>query len=424
MSTFHSTSLLTTQRDELLDGPALTPPDGIEPNFDNPPNKTALGYGIFSLCLSVAVVLVLARTYVTWAYIKKVHVNDIMMLVAFGTYLAFVSLLFQQAGYVGYFVHQWDYRLSEMPHILYLFFVATNLFIVSITFIKGAILLEWLRLFHPLGTRDVFWWTVHIVLFINFAFYSASVILENLSCTPHEKIWNRSIPGTCFNSRPLDLTSAAISLLLDLVIFILPQRVIWSLQMTTKRKIGVAAVFMVGLIGCIAAIFRLAVTIPYAESPDATYTFCTVGLWTLAEMTCGVIVFCAPVAPKVASNLRFPSTQLLLEHWKSFTSSKQTNYYSEPGSSWMRTMNTGSYSRSFQEINDNDNVPLRSLAPEKNITTLKNNVGLDTEHNDSTILRTTVFTTSVEESSGMNRTTATQHPWVGTGRSALQAEKA
>ncbi|KAI0894280.1 hypothetical protein F4806DRAFT_472682 [Annulohypoxylon nitens] len=407
--------LLASRQEEVLNGPALAPPQGVEPNFENRPNKTHLAYGIFSLCLFISTTLVLIRAYATWAYIKKVSFNDYLMLIAFFTYVSFVCVLFQQAGYVGYFVHQWDYRLRELPRILYLFTVATYIFIVSITFIKGAILFEWLRLFHPLGTRNAFWWIAHIALCINFTFYSAAIIVENLSCIPHERIWDRSIPGACFDSRPLDVTSAAISLFLDLTILILPQRVIWSLQLSMKRKLGVAAVFTVGLIGCVAAAFRLAVTVPYSESQDLTYSFCTVGFWTLAEMTCGVIVFCVPAAPKVAAHLDFSLKFSLSEYWKSLTSLGRTRYRGGSGSSWPRTTDNGTNSSSYHELNDHSNIRQQSLVQKESNAELpqtSKNIGASLEHGSSTILRTTVVTSMLEEGGDMDSSMKIQHPWI------------
>lgn len=48
----------------------------------------------------------------------------------------------------------------------------------------------------------------------------------------------------------LDITiaMAGFSSALDFSLLIVPQKVIWNLQMSFKRKIGVSAIFLVGLL--------------------------------------------------------------------------------------------------------------------------------------------------------------------------------
>lgn len=50
---------------------------------------------------------------------------------------------------------------------------------------------------------------------------------------------------------------------------------------------------------CVAAGFRLAVTVEYAEALDTIYNVGPVCFWAFAEMTCGFIVICIPCVPKI-----------------------------------------------------------------------------------------------------------------------------
>lgn len=113
--------------------------------------------------------------------------------------------------------------------------------------IKAAILLEWLRIF-PGQTRNAFYWITVTLLSLNFIFYVVRLIGHNLTCIPHEKIWNRiQVPGKCVDTRPLDVVSAVFYFVIDIAILILPQKVIWNLNMTFQKRLGVSAVFAVGL---------------------------------------------------------------------------------------------------------------------------------------------------------------------------------
>ena len=50
---------------------------------------------------------------------------------------------------------------------------------------------------------------------------------------------------------------------------------------------------------CVAAAFRLAVTIAYGRSPDASYNLGPLAFWATTEMTCGFFIICVPCIPKI-----------------------------------------------------------------------------------------------------------------------------
>lgn len=113
--------------------------------------------------------------------------------------------------------------------------------------IKTAILLDWMRLFVVKGTRPAFWWTCQFIMWATILYYFSVIIVSALSCTPHEKIWNPTLQGTCVNTKALFVTNAVLNLASDIVILLLPQRVIWRLKLSTKKKIGISVVFAVGV---------------------------------------------------------------------------------------------------------------------------------------------------------------------------------
>lgn len=114
--------------------------------------------------------------------------------------------------------------------------------------IKTSILLEWLHIFVPARTRNKFFWICWAMIIANCALYISIVIAVQFYCTPVEKNWHRWIPGTCRDRGSIDTTPSIFNLIFDVLILLLPQRVIWKLQMDTRRKIGVSIVFSVGLL--------------------------------------------------------------------------------------------------------------------------------------------------------------------------------
>lgn len=70
-------SLLTpAQKQALLDGPALAPPTGVTPEFDNPPNMENLAWAVYITCFTIGSLFVFMRAYSTWASSKKLYISD------------------------------------------------------------------------------------------------------------------------------------------------------------------------------------------------------------------------------------------------------------------------------------------------------------------------------------------------------------
>jgi len=114
--------------------------------------------------------------------------------------------------------------------------------------LKSGILLEWARIFVPRGTRNSFWWICYITLALNILFYTASTFLDVFGCNPPRKLWIPTLPGKCLNTAIINIASASLNFCLDIIILVLPQRVIWGLHMSMTKKSGVAMLFAVGIL--------------------------------------------------------------------------------------------------------------------------------------------------------------------------------
>lgn len=115
--------------------------------------------------------------------------------------------------------------------------------------LKTAILVDWNRVFfqHERKT-SVFWWGSVALISIQCVWGIACIILLNMQCRPHEAIWKFYLESTCYDLPPVMLASASVQVLTDFGMVMLPQKVIWSLQMSRRRKVGISLVFGVGLL--------------------------------------------------------------------------------------------------------------------------------------------------------------------------------
>jgi hypothetical protein len=98
--------------------------------------------------------------------------------------------------------------------------------------------------------RNSFWWTCYIIIALNALYYVTGAFLLFFACIPHRKIWEFTVPGKCLppSINNTSIVSSSLNLASDLAILFLPQRVIWRLQLSTNKKIGVAALFAIGVL--------------------------------------------------------------------------------------------------------------------------------------------------------------------------------
>jgi len=119
---------------------------------------------------------------------------------------------------------------------------------IIIMLLKVGILLEWIRIFVPLGIRSPFWWTCHITIVINVIFYVFCIFFEIFHCKPRQKSWEITLPGKCIDTTKALIAASTVNFASDLVILLLPQKVIWGLRLSRSRKAGIATLFSIGVL--------------------------------------------------------------------------------------------------------------------------------------------------------------------------------
>lgn len=65
-----------TELEALLAEPAMKAPNGVIPDFDDPPNENGLAWFIITLCMIVATVCLLLRAFARVYLQRKVQIED------------------------------------------------------------------------------------------------------------------------------------------------------------------------------------------------------------------------------------------------------------------------------------------------------------------------------------------------------------
>ncbi|KAK2771248.1 hypothetical protein CKAH01_14397 [Colletotrichum kahawae] len=141
-------------------------------------------------------------------------------------------------------------------------------------------------------------WTRHLIWF---AIVSMNLLMALnamagwVQCAPIEKNWHPDLPGKCWDPKVAayyGVFAAGYSALMDILLALLPWKLVWGLQMKLKEKIGVAVAMSMGLFAGATAIVKCT-TIPTLLSGDFTYDGSDLVIWGTCES--GVTIAAASI---------------------------------------------------------------------------------------------------------------------------------
>lgn len=209
--------------------------------------------------------------------------------------------------------------------------------------IKLAILINWLRIFVPQGQRNTTYWIIQTHIWANVLFYGITTITEIFRCWPREKIWNILYQGggRCpINIEAQNLATSVLNVVSDSAILALPQSIIWRLQMPRAKKIGVSLLFVVGVAfvcpsivpnrnsredanspptfrAWVFGVIRSVYLVWLLKADDALHLMTGVIMWTMWEITAGLLVIGIPAVPRVYKVLALSGSGISWLHFAS-----------------------------------------------------------------------------------------------------------
>ncbi|KAI1763848.1 hypothetical protein GGR53DRAFT_345732 [Hypoxylon sp. FL1150] len=327
-------NLPPAEQQEILNSPGMTPPDGVEPNFDHPPNQNGLAIAISVICLFLVTFSASVRAYSKLALVKRVRLEDYLGLMAFAGFVGIACAYYTQLRYGGFFVRQWDVRLRDLQVVYEYAIIFALLYHIPMIFAKTAILLEWIHIFVPdhNRSRNKFFMLARFMMWLNILMYSSVFIAMCFSCIPLKANWTPWLTGKCIDKEALYITTASFNLVMDVFILLLPQKIIWNLQMTRNKKIGVSIIFSIGFLSVLCAAGRLYATqhLSYQNKGDTNYGIGPLYLWSFSEVTCTLLVFNIPGMPMAFTEGRLGSW---MRRWQKSKSSKSSG----TPTTWPRT---------------------------------------------------------------------------------------
>ncbi|KAI1633647.1 hypothetical protein F4809DRAFT_622299 [Biscogniauxia mediterranea] len=278
---------------DLCQVPALTPPDGVIPNFTDPsPSLESTSIGITVLLTALGTVFVSGRVYANW---RHLHISD---------YCAMAALVFDGAlsGIIlamnRYMRHQWDTPACWFNgYYMKLNFVVQLVMPLSHSFSKAAILLVLLQIFTVDRKMRI---AIYVGLAFTIAAYWPNLILVPIFSVPYSgETWDDMVTNPrVFKMTPVGTEQGTLAVLLDLYIFILPIPILASLNIKRTKRLHLIGIFGTALAGVIASIIGLAFRVLLLDTEDKTWSTARLYPCIIVEIYVALIVACMPAFAK------------------------------------------------------------------------------------------------------------------------------
>lgn len=124
-----------------------------------------------------------------------------------------------------------------------LFYIAQIFYKLTMNLTKISILLLYMRIF---AVFTWFRWIVRALIGIVTAYMIAAFFASVFQCTPVQRAWDKSIPGSCISIEMNWYANAGFSIATDTIILLLPITPILSLKLPAGEKVAVLGVFVLG----------------------------------------------------------------------------------------------------------------------------------------------------------------------------------
>ncbi|KAI1089122.1 hypothetical protein F5B19DRAFT_468842 [Rostrohypoxylon terebratum] len=283
--------------------PALTPPPGVVPNFDNPESLAPAGKIVFCVMLPVMAIIVYVRLYTRVCRTRAVGADDYLCIAGTAAVISYcgVALSLFGKGYLG--PHQWNVRLIVINlDYIRCSVVVTVLYGAASIFIKTSLLVQYLRIFRPSKMAAIMIWMGIAVITV---FYLAAIITTVVSCDFYK--WPPTSNPIAFaeqqaksgcNRPQLRLSSVqgVFSTVSDVYVLAVPTLLISSLHLSVMRRVGIIALFLVGLIATGCSIVTVVFRFEQLHSNDFSWYSSINMIFGGVELIAGVTCSCLPVA--------------------------------------------------------------------------------------------------------------------------------
>ncbi|KAJ0124662.1 integral membrane protein [Diaporthe amygdali] len=224
----------------------------------------------FIWCAGVFLVLVTSRWLMqwhlsTWGRLLCSHCNGFQV-----SFFGFVVALF---------------LVSHVARLTQSFLVIQALYALSMCTVKWSMLFMLKRIFSVKPFEIVTW----VIISLQAGWLVMTVLIGFLICRPVQKNWDPTAEGTCGNQIAGYTAVSVVNVIVDVLMLLLPLPMVYKLQTRPGYKVGLFAIFSIGLVTIAFSTVRLT-SLNSINFDDFSYTVIPVMTWTTAEAGVAILV--------------------------------------------------------------------------------------------------------------------------------------
>ncbi|KIX94694.1 uncharacterized protein Z520_09740 [Fonsecaea multimorphosa CBS 102226] len=291
------------------------------PNFDDPPKRGAPA--LFIVMCAVTATVVMLRLWSRYSITKSPGMDDALLVAGFLLSIGQTVAEYKALTTCGWNMHLWDVPLDRLEYVRLSAWLIELFFLLGNACVKISILL----VYRKLSSRSHSIWFIRLTwaAIIFTIVYTFGLVLELLViCRPLSSYWQSYNPEftgkyTCGNEQVPIVFSAAASAFSDIYASVLPMLWVRNLNLTSKQRFSLYALFSAGLltagIGIARMTYFVKVTTNYQLGPDThDVTWYGWPTFALTDIEAHLAIICASapalkalfqrlISPKMSSYL-------------------------------------------------------------------------------------------------------------------------
>ncbi|KAL4746338.1 hypothetical protein BDW72DRAFT_197784 [Aspergillus terricola var. indicus] len=162
-----------------------------------------------------------------------------------------------------------------------------------ISLAKISVCLFLLRIFRSTAFR----WTGYTMVGINSAIAITWMLLDSFHCLPVHLAWTQwegLEQGKCINFTAATFANGIVNIIVDIVMVAMPIYEVSKLNLSPRKKMGVAVMFASGLVLTIIGIVRVIVFSHNSSIENPTYEMEALNRWSVIECHIAIVCACLP----------------------------------------------------------------------------------------------------------------------------------